>query len=237
MTYKAFIQNILDTRGRFGIPDGEYKERHHIIPKCMNGSNDKDNLIDLYAKEHFIAHKLLAKENPCNFSLACAWWNMCNIHNKYEDRYITTPREYEEARILFSSKMKMRNMGRNFIHSSRFSNKHHSVESRNKISNSQLGRKLISNGVIQYYIYDGILPSGFYFGSIETVRRLIKFETKNFDSRTGIKKKVCCIELNQIFKSAAEASRILGVSNTKISSCCHGKLNIAGGYHWRFVNE
>ena len=72
MTYEAFIQNILDTRGRFGIPDSEYKERHHIIPKCMNGSNDKDNLIDLYAKEHFIAHKLLAKENPCNFSLACA---------------------------------------------------------------------------------------------------------------------------------------------------------------------
>lgn len=72
MTYKEFIQQILDTRGKFGIPKGEYKERHHIIPKCMGGTNDKDNLIDLYAREHFIAHKLLAEENPDNYSLVLA---------------------------------------------------------------------------------------------------------------------------------------------------------------------
>ena len=53
MTYNEFIQNILDTRGRFGIPDGEYKERHHIVPKCLGGTNDKENLIDghVYCKE------------------------------------------------------------------------------------------------------------------------------------------------------------------------------------------
>lgn len=60
--YSDFIRNILDTRGRFCIPKGEYKERHHIIPKCIGGTNDEDNLIDLYAHEHFIAHELLAKE-------------------------------------------------------------------------------------------------------------------------------------------------------------------------------
>lgn len=63
MTYNEFIQNILDTRGRFGIPKGEYKERHHIIPRCIGGTDDEDNLIDLYAHEHFMAHKLLAEEN------------------------------------------------------------------------------------------------------------------------------------------------------------------------------
>lgn len=72
MTYNEFIQDILDTRGRFGIPKGEYKERHHIIPQCMAGTDDEDNLIDLYAKEHFIAHKLLVEENPDNYSLICA---------------------------------------------------------------------------------------------------------------------------------------------------------------------
>ena len=30
----------------------------------MGGTNDKNNLIDLYAHEHFIAHKILAQENP-----------------------------------------------------------------------------------------------------------------------------------------------------------------------------
>lgn len=47
--YDKFIQNILDTRGRFGIPEGEYKERHHIIPRCIGGTDDEGNLIDLYA--------------------------------------------------------------------------------------------------------------------------------------------------------------------------------------------
>ena len=99
LTYNEFIQNILDTRGRFVVPEGEYKERHHVIPKCLGGTNDKNNLIDLYAKEHYIAHKLLALENPSNNGLQFAWWNMCQIHgNSEQSRYEPSPEEFEEAR-------------------------------------------------------------------------------------------------------------------------------------------
>lgn len=59
MNYIEFINSILNTRGRFNCGD-EYHERHHIVPKCKNGTNDDNNLIDLFAREHFIAHKLLA---------------------------------------------------------------------------------------------------------------------------------------------------------------------------------
>lgn len=38
-----------------------YSEKHHIIPKCMNGNNDKENLVYLSAREHFICHLLLTK--------------------------------------------------------------------------------------------------------------------------------------------------------------------------------
>ena len=62
-TYKDFIDGIIQTRGRFNCGD-EYHERHHILPKCMGGTDCKDNLIDLYAREHFEAHRLLALENP-----------------------------------------------------------------------------------------------------------------------------------------------------------------------------
>jgi hypothetical protein len=41
-----------------------YMERHHVLPKCMGGSNRKDNLVYLTAKEHFIAHKLLVRMHP-----------------------------------------------------------------------------------------------------------------------------------------------------------------------------
>ena len=68
VTYEEFINNILETRGRNGCGD-EYHETHHIVPKCMGGSNDKENLIDLFAREHFEAHRLLALENPENEKL------------------------------------------------------------------------------------------------------------------------------------------------------------------------
>lgn len=38
-----------------------YFEMHHIIPKCLGGSNDTDNLVALTAREHFVAHRLLTK--------------------------------------------------------------------------------------------------------------------------------------------------------------------------------
>lgn len=78
MTYEEFINNILETRGRNECGD-EYYETHHIIPKCMGGSNDKENLIDLFAREHFEAHRLLALENPENEKIIYAWWAMCTL--------------------------------------------------------------------------------------------------------------------------------------------------------------
>jgi hypothetical protein len=39
----------------------EYGERHHIIPKSLGGSNKKDNLVKLTAREHFICHLLLVR--------------------------------------------------------------------------------------------------------------------------------------------------------------------------------
>lgn len=98
ITYKEFIQNILDTRGRFACGD-EYHERHHIVPKCLGGTNDEENLIDLFAREHFIAHKLLAEENPDNKALIYAWHMMSTTRNSKQCEI--SPEEYEEARITF----------------------------------------------------------------------------------------------------------------------------------------
>jgi hypothetical protein len=39
----------------------EYTEKHHIIPKSLGGSNTKDNLVKLTARQHFICHWLLTK--------------------------------------------------------------------------------------------------------------------------------------------------------------------------------
>jgi hypothetical protein len=38
-----------------------YTENHHIVPRCMGGLDEESNMVRLTAKEHFIAHMLLAK--------------------------------------------------------------------------------------------------------------------------------------------------------------------------------
>lgn len=108
--YKQFILDILINRGRFAIPDGEYKERHHIIPKCMGGSDDEENLVYLYAREHIVAHKILTEIYPDHSGVWDAFWQMCNC-DKYDD--FVTPKEYELARIKHSENMSERWKGEN----------------------------------------------------------------------------------------------------------------------------
>jgi len=81
MAYKDFIEDIINKRGRFNCGN-EYHERHHVIPRCLGGADTQDNLIDLYAHEHFIAHKLLALENPDELKLVQAYNIMAFSHNK-----------------------------------------------------------------------------------------------------------------------------------------------------------
>lgn len=126
MTYEEFIQNILDTRGRFACGD-EYHERHHILPKCLGGTNDIDNLIDLFAREHFIAHKLLAIENPNNSSLVYAYGCMVWAINDNQERYEVSPEEYEKARLTLSKSMK---------------GKPKSEETKRKLSESKKGKPI-----------------------------------------------------------------------------------------------
>ena len=54
-----------------------YVERHHIIPVCMNGSDDPENLVELTPEEHYVAHQLLVKIHPDNDKLVYAVHMMC----------------------------------------------------------------------------------------------------------------------------------------------------------------
>lgn len=89
LSYFEFIDNIIQTRGQFGLSNNIYWEGHHIIPKCFGGtgnSKHKDpNIIRLLPEEHYIAHKLLAEENPENKKLVAAFEMM--IHPKGKTKH------------------------------------------------------------------------------------------------------------------------------------------------------
>ena len=77
-----------------------YVERHHIIPKCMGGSNKKENIVKLTPEEHYLAHQLLVKMYPENDSLAYAVYKMTvtsKIMQRNNKSYGWVKRRYQSA--------------------------------------------------------------------------------------------------------------------------------------------
>ena len=83
MNYKKIYDSLIE-RGRTRVLNC-YKEKHHIVPLCMSGTNDAFNLVDLTPEEHYVAHQLLTKIYPDNYALAkAAHMMVCNRpSNKY----------------------------------------------------------------------------------------------------------------------------------------------------------
>lgn len=82
--------DALVSRARVRQIDG-YSEKHHIIPRCMGGSNAKSNIVRLTAREHFIAHKLLVRMNPDVRGLWLALVAMGRIH-EFKSRIFSSER-------------------------------------------------------------------------------------------------------------------------------------------------
>jgi hypothetical protein len=220
MTYNEYIQNILNIRGRFACGE-EYHERHHIVPRSVGGSDDEDNLIDLYAREHYEAHKLLHEENQENEKLAFAWWMMSTKNYKTEGRYELTAEEYELAKIALSgaqSKAKKEQFGNKENHP--MFGKTHSEESRKKMSNAKKGRPSPKRGVAVSYE--------------EKVRlnniRPDKWSQERHQKQDGIYangNSVCCVpvycpELDESFWGLQEACDKYGFIKPNISKCLKG---------------
>jgi hypothetical protein len=91
---KAKSENRLKGRGM-------YYEKHHIMPRCLGGSDNKSNLVLLTAREHFICHWILTRLYPNNRGIIHALWGMCNkMSSQNQIRYVPSSRVYEEARQL-----------------------------------------------------------------------------------------------------------------------------------------
>jgi hypothetical protein len=65
MNYIKHYNNLI-TKARSRTYIEGYYEIHHIIPRCIGGTDDKDNLVKLTPEEHYIAHQLLVKIYPDN---------------------------------------------------------------------------------------------------------------------------------------------------------------------------
>ena len=87
MNYERIYESIV-ARGKERVTVEGYSEHHHIIPRCLGGSDDKENLVTLTAEEHYVVHQLLVKMHPGNRKLVYAVTimsrnsNGCRSNNK-----------------------------------------------------------------------------------------------------------------------------------------------------------
>lgn len=122
MNYTEHYERLIArAQARTQAPVG-YRERHHILPRCMGGTNAPENLVNLSGEEHYVAHQLLAKIHPGVAGLICAAIVMA--------RKCTGNKAYGWLRRRAAEESRVRNSG-----------KSPSSETRAKLSAALLGKK------------------------------------------------------------------------------------------------
>ena len=142
-----------------------------------------------------------------------------------------------------------------------FYGKHHTKESKEKISNKNKYRnakkvinidtgeifKSVSEATKSYNILSenqirecckGKRKSakGFKWMFLDDWNNLSKYEKElKVKEKIGKQKKVINIDTNEIFESILEASIKYNINKKSISNNCRGKSKSAGGYHWKYV--
>ncbi len=116
-------------KAQLGVRNNIYTERHHIIPKSLGGSDDKENMVVLTAREHFICHILLTKMTTGidKIKMVHAAIGMKRSRS-YQDRYINS-RLYENIKREFAIISSILNTGKKM-----------SEESKQKMSISSKGK-------------------------------------------------------------------------------------------------
>lgn len=97
MNYQQIYNDIIN-RGQARVLT-EYKESHHIVPRCMGGTDDLINLVDLTPEEHYVCHLLLVKMNPGHIGLvrAAMFLTSSNTNVKRNNKmYGWIKRQYSE---------------------------------------------------------------------------------------------------------------------------------------------
>lgn len=108
MNYQKVYDQLIEKRRKFPLtknkkdPNYVYCETHHIIPKCLNGTDDISNKINLTAREHFIAHYLLWKIHPCDETLLAFYMFKKGNPHSCVKRDFKNSKLYEKARLAYN---------------------------------------------------------------------------------------------------------------------------------------
>lgn len=224
--YNDFICEIITNYGQHrksqSNPDGAIYETHHIKPRCVGGTDDIYNLVDLTPREHYVAHMLLAEEYPNEEKIVCAWHFMSVIK---QNRYQATPEEYEASRlaIIRSQSEPVYQLDQNGDIISCYWG---AREAARQVSTSP-------SHIIECCNKKRLRAAGYYW---QTVR---DYSANGFSHKkeNSTKQKVEQYDLNgnliATYNSYNEAGRAVGVTGSAIRQCCQAENRITAGCNWK----
>lgn len=63
MNYSKVYDELIQFRQAYPIKKSkiQYCELHHILPRSLGGNDIQENIINLTAREHYLAHRLKAQ--------------------------------------------------------------------------------------------------------------------------------------------------------------------------------
>jgi hypothetical protein len=220
--YEDYI-NYVKTLNRSKSKDVYYEE-HHILPKCIGGNNNKENLILLTPREHFLAHYLLSKIYN-DTKIKKSFYLLSNVNNR-----IISSQYYKNIK----RKISMQSTGCN----NTASKKVICVET-GEIFNTitDANRKYKTTKVGDCCNKTRATAGGFHWDFyIENKEyNLIDYAIGGYEAvKQKLSKKIICVETSEVFESITEASDKTKTRLSSISMCLNKKLNSANNLHWDF---
>ena len=232
-------------------------EIHHIIPRGLGGGDNAENMIYLTAGDHFFAHLLLAMAHKGNGPLWRALWCMAGMSNrgirKRDLRWaIRSRRWFELVRNRYATNS--RGAGNNKANMTSYewikeSTGEFFVGTRHDLV-ERIGHGKTAKWETGAYFFGRTITtrSGWFetsrFSSVaaldvykESIKDLAKSGTKakNSGGMNHKARKVVCIDTGKVYDCQRDAAKATGANQSKISECCTGSRNKAGGYRWAYA--
>jgi hypothetical protein len=251
MNYEKIYNQLIKRAKNRTIED--YTEKHHIIPRCLGGDDNLENLVNLTAREHFLAHWILCNIYPNDLKIKFAFVMMCNVRNNKQYRYTPSSRSFEHARkcmIEINKELGKRKVGKKYPKLSqskkgykfsneskqKMSNSHKNLPQhlRDKINSAKQNMMWINNGISETLIYKyEIIPNGYQTGRVystndelrknHSIKMKGKFSGSNNPSAKSVYQYTLDGKFIKKYDTIKEAELETGIK--KISMICNGKYN------------
>ena len=206
----------------------------------MDGGDESKNITTLTAREHFLCHWLLVEMYPENNGLRYAFWCMCNMSNKDQNRYIPSSRIYEYGRKLYSEMM-IGNVYRLGIKHSDERKREigewrrgmkHSDETKKKIGNAHRG-KIVSEETRLKISKAASGKNHRMYGKRHSEQTKSRMSKNSVNVRSIVQ-----IDRGGIFiKEHICISRIAFTDPSAVVKCCRGKVKTHKGFKWMYSED